>query len=41
MVTDSNLSQLSPVEKAMESLDKFAVNYDVFDKVRIEPNNSR
>ncbi|KAG8176357.1 hypothetical protein JTE90_006147 [Oedothorax gibbosus] len=40
MITDSNLSKLPPVEKALESFHKFGVHYDVFDKVRIEPTDS-
>ncbi|GBN69403.1 putative hydroxyacid-oxoacid transhydrogenase, mitochondrial, partial [Araneus ventricosus] len=40
LMTDPNISKLPPVTKALDSLHKFGVNYDVFDKVRIEPNNT-
>ncbi|GFR23911.1 hydroxyacid-oxoacid transhydrogenase, mitochondrial [Trichonephila clavata] len=40
VMTDPNLSKLPPMTKALDSIHKFGINYDVFDKVRIEPNNT-
>lgn len=35
------LSELPPVKEAIESLETHGINYDVFDRVRIEPTDSR
>ncbi|CAL1278252.1 unnamed protein product [Larinioides sclopetarius] len=40
LMTDPNISKLPPVTKALDSLHKFGISYDVFDKVRIEPTNT-
>uniref|UniRef100_R4FQE2 Probable hydroxyacid-oxoacid transhydrogenase, mitochondrial n=2 Tax=Rhodnius prolixus TaxID=13249 RepID=R4FQE2_RHOPR len=38
VVTDSNLVKLSPVKAVLDSLTKNDVEFAVFDKVRVEPN---
>ncbi|XP_066600883.1 probable hydroxyacid-oxoacid transhydrogenase, mitochondrial [Prorops nasuta] len=38
LMTDSNLAKLPPVKKAMDSLTKHGVSFNVFDRVRVEPN---
>ncbi|GFY77637.1 hydroxyacid-oxoacid transhydrogenase, mitochondrial [Trichonephila inaurata madagascariensis] len=40
VMTDPNLSKLPPMTKALDSIHKFGINYEVFDNVRIEPNNT-
>lgn len=37
LMTDSNLVNLSPVKSALDSLTKYGINFDVYDKVRVEP----
>ncbi|KAK9505607.1 hypothetical protein O3M35_009619 [Rhynocoris fuscipes] len=39
VVTDSNLINLSPVKAVLDSLTKNNVKYQVYDKVRVEPND--
>ncbi|KFM70354.1 Hydroxyacid-oxoacid transhydrogenase, mitochondrial, partial [Stegodyphus mimosarum] len=39
LVTDSNISVLPPMTETLDSIHKHGIEYDVFDKVRIEPNN--
>ncbi|XP_037969011.2 probable hydroxyacid-oxoacid transhydrogenase, mitochondrial isoform X2 [Plutella xylostella] len=40
VMTDSNLVHLSPVKAVLNSLTKNGVNYQVYDKVRVEPTDS-
>jgi hydroxyacid-oxoacid transhydrogenase len=40
LVTDPQLVNLPPVQVASESLRKAGVDFDVFDKVRVEPNDA-
>lgn len=37
LMTDSNLLNLAPVKSAIDSLTKYGINFDVYDKVRVEP----
>ncbi|XP_059171076.1 hydroxyacid-oxoacid transhydrogenase, mitochondrial-like isoform X1 [Physella acuta] len=39
VMTDPHLVKLPPVKATLESLDKYGVNYKLFDKVRVEPSN--
>jgi hydroxyacid-oxoacid transhydrogenase len=39
VLTDPNLSSLSPVSNALDSLDQQKINYKLFDQVRIEPTD--
>ncbi|XP_021000950.2 hydroxyacid-oxoacid transhydrogenase, mitochondrial isoform X1 [Parasteatoda tepidariorum] len=39
VMTDSNLGSLPPMSQAMDSIKKCSIDFDVFDKVRIEPTN--
>lgn len=41
VVTDSNLVKLSPVKAVLDSLTKNDVEFAVYDKVRVEPNEKR
>lgn len=41
LVTDPKMVYLEPVRKALDSLSKAYVTCDVFDRVRIEPTDSR
>lgn len=41
LMTDKNLSHLSSVKIAMESLTKNGIKFDVFDDVRVEPTDKR
>lgn len=41
LMTDKNLSRLPPVKAVLESLAKNGINYRVFDRVRVEPTDSR
>lgn len=36
--TDKTVAKLLPMQMAIESLEAAGVNYEVFDKVRVEPN---
>lgn len=38
VMTDPNLINMNPVKTALNSLVKNKIKYDVFDKVRVEPN---
>ncbi|KAG8742265.1 hypothetical protein FRC10_001752 [Ceratobasidium sp. 414] len=38
--TDSNLAKLLPMKMAIESLDQHGINYEVFDRVAIEPTDA-
>ncbi|KAG7273474.1 hypothetical protein CRUP_015850 [Coryphaenoides rupestris] len=40
LMTDRNLAALPPVQSVLESLAHSGVNYQVFDKVRVEPTDS-
>lgn len=40
-MTDKNLSRLPPVKAVLESLVKNRVQYKVYDKVRVEPTDTR
>lgn len=37
LMTDPNLVKLTPVKTAMDSLSKHGVDFEVYDKVRVEP----
>lgn len=37
LMTDPNLVNLPPVKTAMDSLTKYGVEFEVYDKVRVEP----
>ncbi|XP_031830664.2 putative hydroxyacid-oxoacid transhydrogenase, mitochondrial isoform X1 [Nomia melanderi] len=37
LMTDSNLTNLTPVKTAMDSLTKAGIEFEVYDKVRVEP----
>ena len=39
VLTDPNLSSLSPVSNALDSLDQQKINYELFNQVRIEPTD--
>ena len=39
VVTDPNLAKLPPVEKVLESLDKEKIEYEMFDRVHVEPTD--
>lgn len=41
VMTDPNLVSLSPVKAVLDSLTKTGVHYKVYDKVRVEPTDSR
>lgn len=36
-MTDPNLVNLAPVKTAIDSLSKHGVNFEIYDKVRVEP----
>lgn len=38
VMTDPNIAKLKPVKSAIDSLVRNGVNFDVYDKVRVEPN---
>ncbi|KAG8758513.1 hypothetical protein FRC12_009987 [Ceratobasidium sp. 428] len=38
--TDSNLAKLLPMKMAVESLDQHGINYEVFDRVAVEPTDA-
>lgn len=40
LMTDPNLVNLSPVRSAMDSLAKHGVQFEIFDKVRVEPTEA-
>ncbi|XP_043473561.1 probable hydroxyacid-oxoacid transhydrogenase, mitochondrial [Leptopilina heterotoma] len=40
LMTDSNLVNLSPVKKALDSLTKHGVSVEIYDKVRVEPTEA-
>ncbi|XP_012944844.1 hydroxyacid-oxoacid transhydrogenase, mitochondrial [Aplysia californica] len=40
VMTDPYIAQLSPLKATLESLDKYGVNYQVYDKVRVEPSKA-
>ncbi|KDN46820.1 putative alcohol dehydrogenase [Tilletiaria anomala UBC 951] len=37
--TDSTVRNLTPMKQAIESLERAAVRYEIYDKVRVEPND--
>jgi len=39
VMTDPNLAKLAPVQATLESLHKHQVTFDLYDRVRVEPNN--
>lgn len=39
VMTDENLVNLSPVKETLNSLSKNGVNFELFDKVRVEPSD--
>lgn len=41
LMTDKNLSQLPPVQVAMDSLVKNGIPFTVYDNVRVEPTDAR
>lgn len=41
VMTDSNLVSLSPVKAVLDSLTRNGVNYKVYDRVRVEPTDTR
>lgn len=41
VMTDSNLVSLKPVKSVLDSLTKNGVNYKVYDKVQVEPTDTR
>lgn len=41
VMTDPNVVKLSPVKTTLDSLTKNGVNYKVYDKVRVEPTDTR
>ena len=41
VVTDSNIVKLPAFSTALDSLTKSGVSFDVFDKTRVEPTNTR
>jgi hydroxyacid-oxoacid transhydrogenase len=40
VVTDQTVGKLLPMKNTIQSLDDHGVNYEIFDKVRIEPKVS-
>lgn len=40
LMTDPNLATLSPVKTAIDSLVKHGINFDVYDRVRVEPTEA-
>ncbi|XP_024947518.1 hydroxyacid-oxoacid transhydrogenase, mitochondrial isoform X2 [Cephus cinctus] len=40
LMTDPNLAKLTPVKTVVDSLTKHSVNFDVYDKVRVEPTEA-
>lgn len=40
LMTDSNLVNLSPVKTAMDSLAQQKINFDIYDRVRVEPTEA-
>lgn len=41
MMTDRNMAKLPPVKAVLDSLVKNGVNFQIFDKVRVEPSDLR
>lgn len=41
IVTDPNVSVLPPMRTVMDSLTKYGVKFEVYDKTRIEPTEER
>lgn len=41
VMTDSNLVSLSPVQAVLDSLSRNGINYKVYDRVRVEPTDTR
>lgn len=37
LMTDSNLASLAPVKTAIDSLSKYGIQFEIYDKVRVEP----
>lgn len=37
LMTDSNLATLAPVKTAIDSLVKYGIQFEIYDKVRVEP----
>lgn len=37
LMTDPNLVNLTPVKTAIDSLSKYSVRFEIYDKVRVEP----
>lgn len=40
VVTDSTVRQLTAVKQVEEALSREGINYEIFDKVRVEPKDS-
>lgn len=40
LVTDSTVRQLTAVKQAEEALSREGIQYEIFDKVRVEPKDS-
>lgn len=41
VMTDPNVVSLNPMKAVLDSLSKKKVNYKVYDKVKVEPSDSR
>lgn len=41
VMTDPNIAKLPPLKATVEALTKAGVNFEVFDKVRVEPTDGR
>lgn len=41
VMTDPNVVKLDPVKATLDSLTRNGVNYKVYDKVRVEPTDTR
>jgi hydroxyacid-oxoacid transhydrogenase len=40
VIIDSNLANLPPVHRALESLDDHSISYAIFDRIRVEPTDT-
>lgn len=41
VITDPNLVKMSPVQATIDSLSKNGIKFELYDKVRVEPNEKR
>lgn len=41
LVTDPSLSSLRPVKTTLDSLSKHGIEFEVYDRVRVEPTDER